>query len=143
MIISVIIALMKTFQKRSKKKDSDHQTLTTNLKISFRRNKKRSIAALTGPNFPEIKRLKNHFAITLTNRYESLNTETDDASANTNYDHFIKENRFAAQHCLPLKVKVKNKFSWENNKIMQTKRELKEAAHIKNQNKTRANINNA
>ena len=87
-------------------------------------------------NNPEI---RNQFAITLKNRYQALNLETD-ASTNTKYNNFIEANQYAAKHCIPTKEKIKQTYPWENEAVLKARRKLKAISGEKNRNNKPDNV---
>ena len=74
------------------------------------------------------------------NHYNILQQEDTNESANNAYQNFAKAHKKAAEILIPQKEKVKRKVPWENEIIIEKRKQLKKLPQIKNRNATRANV---
>lgn len=122
---------------------SDHRIITLKISLTLRANKKRTNdkAKFNWKPLVENTDLQNQFSITLRNRYNALQMDYDSENINVNdgYQNFIKAHDETAEILLPKKEKVKAKLPWENDVIMEKRKELSHLAQIKNKHCTRHN----
>ena len=69
-----------------------------------------------------------------------LQHEDNNESANNVYQNVVKVHIETAEMLIPQKEKVKQKLPWENKIIIETRKQLKKLAEMKNRNATRANV---
>jgi len=67
----------------------------------------------------------SQFKITLSNRYQSLQDESDISTENSSYKHFERARAFAAEEILPVQLKAKRKVPWESEDIASKCEDLK------------------
>ena len=112
------------------------------IKLSLRANKKKSNTKITY-NWEHLinnEDLQNQFSTLLRNRYNILQQEDSNENANNAYQNFFKANKETAEMLILQKEKVKREVPWENEIVIEKRKQLKKLAQMKNRNATRANV---
>ena len=119
---------------------SDHRIVTASITLKLRANKlKENQIPRYNWSTLQDQNISNEFKIKVTNRYQVLQENCDEQSANAQYQNFEKACAYAAEKVIPLEPKAKKRIPWETRDISEKKASLKEAAQAKNQNPSRAN----
>ena len=95
--------------------------MSLRIKLSLRANKKKSDTKIVY-NWEHLinnEDLQNQFSTSLRNRYNILQHEDTNESANNAYQNFVKGPKETAEMLIPQKEKVKRKVSWENEIIIE------------------------
>ena len=121
---------------------TDHRIVSLRIKLSLRANKKKSNTkiAYNWEHLINNEDLQNQFSTSLRNRYNILQHEEINESANNVYQNFVKAHKETADMLIPQKEKVKRKVPRENETIIEKRKQLKKLAQMKNRNATRANV---
>ena len=121
---------------------SDHRIVTLKIILSLRANKMRTNikTKYDWKHLVQNKDLQNQFSVALRNRYNVLQLENENKSADSAYQNFVKAHDETAQILIPKKEKRKQKAPWENDIIHEKRRELSKLARIKNTSATRHNV---
>ena len=121
---------------------TDHRIVSLRIKLSLWANKKRSNTkiAYNWEHLINNEGLQNQFSTSLRNRYNILQHEDTNESANNTYQNFVKAHKETAEILIPQKEKIKRKVSWENEIITEKRQQTKKLARMKNRNATKANI---
>ena len=112
------------------------------IKLSLRVNNKKSNTKITY-NWEHLinnEDLQNQFIFSLKNRYNILQQENTNKNANNAHQNFFKANKETAEMLIPQKEKVKRKVPWENEIVIEKRKQLKKLAQMKNRNAARANV---
>ena len=112
------------------------------IKLSLRANKKKSNTKITY-NWEHLinnEDLQNQFSTLLRNRYNILQQEDSNENANNAYQNFFKANKETAEMLILQKEKVKREVPWENEIVIEKRKQLEKLAQMKNRNATRANV---
>ena len=83
--------------------------------------------------------MADNFKIVLTNRFQALQEENADTSANRLYQNFEKACSLAAGEVIPVKKRTKRIAPWESEHILMKRNCLNSALERKNQNPSREN----
>ena len=121
---------------------TDHRIVSLRIKLSLRANKKKSNTkiAYNWEHLINNEDLQNQFSTSLRNRYNILQHEEINESANNVYQNFVKAHKETADMLIPQKEKVKRKVPREKETIIEKRKQLKKLAQMKNRNATRANV---
>ena len=119
----------------------NHHIVPLRTKLSLRANKKKSnTIAYNWEHLINHEDLQNQFSTSLRNRYKKLQHECTNESVNNAYQNFVKTHKETAEMLIPQKEKVKRKVSWENDIIIEKRKQPKKLLQKKNRNATRANV---
>lgn len=90
---------------------TDHRIVTSKLKLSLRANKtkKSSRQPYNWSTLSHDNQIKQRFIFELRNRFDALQAQEQEPTANTTYENFVRSHQEAAKKCIPLKPKVKPK----------------------------------
>ena len=94
---------------------SGHRIVSPNIRLSFRVNKPK---AASSPRYDWSTLLsnddiRNRYTITVRNRFDHHQQDTDHHTPNSTYDNFVTAHSEAAVDCVQLKLKVKRRDPWE------------------------------
>lgn len=119
---------------------SDHRIIIAKIRLSLRSNK---LKTAKSPRYDWKKlrdqNLANQFKITLSNRYQSLQDESNEITANSSYRNFETACAFAADELIPSRRKAKQTVPWESEDILQKRADLKAALYQRDTNPSREN----
>ena len=121
---------------------TDHSIVSSRIKLSLQANKKKSNTkiAYNWEHLISKEDPQNLFSTSLRNRYNILQQEDTNESANNAYQNFVKAHKETADMLIPQEEKVKSKVPWENETIIEKRKQLKKLAEMKNRNATRAKV---
>ena len=106
---------------------TDHCIVLLRIKLSLQANKKKSNTKTTY-NWEHLinnEDLQNQFSTSLRNRYNILQHEDTNGSAKNAYHNFVKPHKETAEMLIPHEEKVKGKVSWEDEIIIEKRKQLK------------------
>ena len=120
---------------------SDHRIVSLKLRLSLRANKKQELSrprydwtSLSDPN------TLTSYTTTVRNRFDDLQANEPNPTANTTYENFVTTHREAATECIPVKPKIKRKVPWESKQVIEKRELLKQASNMKKSNPTKSNF---
>ena len=121
---------------------TDHSIVSLRIKLSLRANQKKSNTKIAygWEHLTNNEDLQNQFSTSLKNRYNIVQQEDTNESPNNAYQNFAKAHKETAKMLIPQKEKLKRKVPWENEIIIEKRKQLKKLAQLKNRNTTRANV---
>ena len=115
------------------KNSSKNCIVTEHFKLSLRSNKRKKNKAAnpdwTSLNKPDI---QNRFVNEVRNKFELLKGTTSNISTNIIYEHLETSCRESANEIIPIKEKFKNRIPWKNQDICLKRKNLHQAAQLKN-----------
>ena len=120
---------------------SDHRIVTAKIRLTLRANKKKP-ASTTRHDWTSLRNdneISNQFIVSLKNKYAALQVDDTLESATSRYKKFETACKEAASECLPPKVKSKKRNSWESEEVGKMRKEVHEAAKVKNANPSQVN----
>ena len=106
---------------------TDHSIVLSRIKLSLRANTKKSNKkiAYNWEHLINNEDLQNLFSTSLRNRYNIVQQEDTNESANNAYQNFVKAHKETTDMLIPQEEKVKRKVPWENEIIIEKRKQLK------------------
>ena len=106
---------------------TDHSIVLSRIKLSLRASTKKSNTkiAYNWEHLINNEDLQNLFSTSLRNRYNIVQQEDTNESANNAYQNFVKAHKETADMLIPQEEKVKRKVPWENEIIIGKRKQLK------------------
>ena len=116
--------------------------MSAKIRLSLRANKKKSSSTVPydWKSLTNNTEVQNAFITKLRNSFSALQDTTTTPNADTTYNHFQKACRETAAATIPVKPKVKKRTPWESEEICQKRKQLHEAALLKDSQPTPDNI---
>ena len=119
---------------------TDHQIVTVKIRLSLRKNAKRTAttkhydwALLNNRD------IRHKYVLELRNRYETLQERMEKSTPNDEYENFVKAHLEAAAKCIPTKPRTKYRVPWETLAVREKRTLVKTAS--KNYQKIPTNTN--
>ena len=84
--------------------------------------------------------IRNNFVTQVSNRFNALQDSVQTKSTNTTFNHFQMACKETAAKTIPPKPKVKKRKPWENEQICQKRKDLRNAAQLRESQPTPENI---
>ena len=107
---------------------SDHRIVTARFRLSLRSNKNQVKKQIYDYNYLiNDKNVKQLYAIEVKNRFEILNSLDTTQSSETMYNNIMSAHQEAAKKTIPLKQKKKKRVPWEDENIIEKRKNLKRA----------------
>ena len=114
---------------------SDHRIVSAKIRLSLRANKKKS-SSNPPYDWSYLKKnteVGNNFVISVKNRFAALQeANATNNTANTTYNNVVLACKEAALDTIPLKPKIKKHKPWETEAVCLKRKELLDAAQMKN-----------
>ena len=119
---------------------SDHRIITAKLRLSRRKNAKRTAttkhydwALLNNRD------IREKYALELGNRFETLQEKTEKGAPNDEYENFAEAHLEAASKCIPTKSRTKFRVPWETLAVREKQALVKTASKSYRKNPTITN----
>ena len=101
----------------------DHRIVTAKIRLSLRRNATRTTTTVHYDwSLFYHQDIRDKYAITLRNRFDTLHEKTETHTPNDEYENFVKAHLEAAAECIPTKKRVKPRVPWETLAVKKKKR---------------------
>ena len=119
---------------------SDHRIVTAIIRLSQRKNTKRTATtkhydwALLND-----RDIRDKYVVELRNRFETLQEKTEKGTPNDEYENFVNAHLEAAAKCIPTKPRTKYRVPWETLAIREKRAHVKTASKSYRKNPTNTN----
>ena len=113
---------------------SDHRIVTAKIRLSLRKNAKRTVT--TRRYDWALLNNRDKYALELRNRFETLQEKTEKVTPNDEYENFVEAHLEAASKCIPTKPTTKYRVPWETSEVREKRALVKTASKSYRKNPT-------
>ena len=106
---------------------SDHRIVSLKIRLSLRANKQRvsNSPRYDWSTLSSNTDIRNQYAVSVKNRFNALQVDTENPSPNTTYENFVTAHHEAATEKIPVKPKIKSRVPWESKAVIEKRECLK------------------
>ena len=104
---------------------SDHRIISAKIRLSLRANKpSKNSQRYNWDTLQTRDDIRDQYTIEVRNRFQILQNENEEESANTIYQNIMKAHKEAAEKCIPIVKKTKRKIPWETASITEKRQSV-------------------